>query len=276
MSAVRRIILPLLVVLLLPVPAHADLSAFRRDVEREEERNRSAERPQETRRSDKPDEDRENSFGAFLFEITLLAWAAHNGAVVYAGYPYALAGPGYRNFIGYDWNRWGTDDPMRRRTEPIRRHWFELAAGGIASDDGEYGGFASFQGRFFPFLGPDVDYRVYYDGTTHLQFFTAGLDLALIQHDYFLWSLYGKGAFFRGELDRNGAAFGTSLRSYLGRPVSLLLRFGAVSFDAIDFAQIEGRLNLHQDRWFLFGGGNLLQSSSSRLFTVEAGVGLVF
>ncbi|TVQ96226.1 MAG: hypothetical protein EA403_17015 [Spirochaetaceae bacterium] len=278
MSTGRTVFVLLILALLFPPMAFADLSAFRRDVEREESRNREAPRPQEERRADKPNHnENDNSFGNFLFQITVLAWAAHNGAVVYTGYPYALSSPGYRNFIGYDWNRWErTGDPMRRRSDETRRYWFELAGGGIASDDGSYGGFASLQGRFFPFLGPDADYRIYFDGETQLQLFTVGLDLALIQHDYFLWSIYGKGAFFRGELERNGAAFGTSLRSYIARPVSLVLRFGGISFDAIDFAQFEGRLNLHQDRWFLFGGGNLLQSSSTRLFTVETGIGLVF
>jgi hypothetical protein len=160
------------------------------------------------------------------------------------------------------------DGPQRKR------YWFDLRTGGLITEDGSYGGLASFQGRFFPLLGPDIDTRLFLSDPTSLNLTTAGLDLALVQHDYFGWSLYGKGAFFRGDIERNGFAYGSSFLLYPAPPASLRVRAGGISFENIDFAQLEAALTFHLGRWELFGGGMLLQSKRSRILTAETSIGV--
>jgi hypothetical protein len=244
-----------------------------------EEGESEKESREESAEASAAEEESENPVLSFLYEITLLAWRAHNNAVFYASYPYAELSPSARerNFIRYDLDSVHVGEGLEVSYEgPQRkRHWFGLFTGALATADGSYGGFASLQGRFFPFLGPDVDTRfLTAPESDYLTITTAGLDASILQHDYFVWSLYGKGAFFRGVLERNGAAFGTQLRSFVAQPVSLRARAGVMVFENIAFSQFEGQLAVHVDRFELSGGAMLLQSEKARILSFEAGIGL--
>jgi hypothetical protein len=258
-------------------PAVADLDDFRRDVEDEEKENND---PEERPPADEDEEERSNPLAALMYEITIFAWRLHNMTVFYAPYPYAdapaPAGVRARGFVHFDPRsiRIEEDFTLRRSGPRRKRYWFEVITGGLATDDGAYGGVASLQGRFTPFFGPDVDTRFIFDGEDKLNVTTAGVDMSIIQHDYFTWTLYGKWAFFRGVLERNGGAVGSQFHSYIADPVSLHLRSGALIFPNIAFAQIEGRLAVHLNRFAIFGGANLLQSERSRLLSVETGAGI--
>jgi hypothetical protein len=267
-----------------PALLYADLESFKQDVEDEEEANRSEEEEEE---EESEGGGESNPFLSFLYHISAYLWLAHNGSVHYDDYPY---GPAPAAFIGHDMERsrvyWDDVEPgWRASLSPAKTHWFELAAGGIYSDDWGgsdylalpgYGGFLSLQGRFTPFVGPDIDYRFYYDPSGELHTTGVGLDFPLVQADPFAWSFYGKWMFWRGVLNREGGASGFTFRSYLFRPVSLYLRAGGIFFPAITFGQVEGRLNIHLGRNTIFGGVNLLESETTRLLSYEVGTSIYF
>jgi hypothetical protein len=273
-------VLVVLLATLVSAPIFADLDDFRRDVEEEEDRDRGPE--EEPPPAAEDDGERSNPLAALLYEITIFAWRLHNMSVFYAPYPYAgdPPPPGIRprGFVHVDPQsvRIEEDFSLRRAGRPRKRYWFEVTTGGLATDDGAWGGMASLQGRFTPFFGPDVDTRFLFDGEDELNITTAGVDMSIIQHDYFTWTLYGKWAVFRGVLERDGGAVGSQIHSYIANPVSLHLRSGALIFPNIAFAQIEGRLAVHLNRFAVFGGANLLQSESSRLLSVESGLSVAW
>ncbi|MFP3960119.1 MAG: hypothetical protein ACLFUX_08105 [Spirochaetaceae bacterium] len=258
--------------------AHADLDDFREDVRDEEAQGRGDE--DEASDEDDSEDGGSNPLARLLYEITIFAWRLHHTTVFYADYPYSQdappAGIRARGFIHYDSASVHVEENLAISREGPRRkrYWLETLTGGLTTEGGEYGGFASLQGRFVPSLGPDIDTRLIFDGNEHLSITTAGLDLSLIQHDYFAWSVFGKAAFFRGLLIRNGAAFGTQVRSFLFRPVSLYARAGAMAFPHITFGQLEGRLAVHFDRFNLFAGAMLLEAEQVRILSFEAGTGI--
>ncbi|NBB91143.1 MAG: hypothetical protein GVY23_08050 [Spirochaetes bacterium] len=279
---IAALFLLILMVTVVTPPAIADLDDFRQDVEEEEERNRGeGDDSQESPSGE--DDDGANPFAQLLYEITIFAWTLHNTAVFYADFPYAdrpaPAGVRPRGFVHFDLEsiRIEEDFSITRVGPRRKRHWFEVRSGVLSSSDyTTYGAMASLQGRFTPFFGPDVDTRFIADGEDFLNITTAGLDMSILQHDYFTWSLYGKWAGFRGILERNGGAMGTQVHSYLFNPVSLRLRAGAVVFPNITFAQLEGSLAVHLNRIALFGGAMLLQSDSSHILSLETGASVSF
>jgi hypothetical protein len=278
---VAALFLLILMVTMVAPPAVADLDDFRRDVEDEEERNRGGDADSQENQSDGGD-DGSNPFARLLYEITIFAWTLHNTAVFYADFPYAdrpaPAGVRPRGFVHFDLESIRIEEDLSiSRVGPRRkRHWFEVRTGVLSSDYTTYGAMASLQGRFTPFFGPDVDTRFIADGDDFLNITTAGIDMSILQHDYFTWSLYGKWAGFRGILERNGGAMGSQIYSYLFNPVSLRLRAGALVFPNITFAQLEGSLSVHLNRFALFGGAMLLQSESSHILSLETGASVSF
>lgn len=271
-----------------PAVLCADSEDFKRGVEAEEEENRAAEDDAEQTEAENG-EGEPNPFLDFLYRVTIFIWVVHNGSVYYDTYPY---GPAAGNFIQYDMERsqgyWDeTEATGAGGMGRVKTHWFELAAGGLYSPDWGgydplslegYGGFLSLQGRFAPYLGPDIDYRYYYDDGGELHSVGVGLDLPLVQTDPFSWSAYGKWVTWRGYMNRDGGASGFTFRSYLFAPVSLYLRAGGVFFPDITFGQVESRLNIHLGSLTVFGGINLLESEKqkNRLFSVEAGSSIYF
>lgn len=272
------------------LPVYADLNTFKEDVEKEESRNRSSEENEQAgNEQEEGEENGGNLIVRFLLEITIFAWAIHNNGVYYSAYPYAppvsfssgLAEGRPRNFINYDFSNVQIESGEERprvsyRSRGAKRYWFELSSGALMTEEGEYGAVASLQGRFTPFFGPDVDYRLIYDGSDELHITTAGLDFSVVQNDFFTWTAYGKGAFFDGVLDRDGWAFGSWFRMYPFRPVSLHLRTGGMFFPDITFGQVEAKMNIHLGRLLLFGGVNLLESEETRRLMTEAGAALHF
>lgn len=272
------------------LPVFADLNTFKEDVEKEESQNRQS--GQADTSGDEQAEGEEsggNPIARFFLEITIFAWAIHNNGVYYSAYPYAppvsysggLVEGRPRNFINYDFSNVQIESGEERpqvnyRRNGAKRYWFELSSGALMTEAGEYGAAASLQGRFTPFFGPDVDYRLICDGSEELHITTAGLDFSIIQNDFFTWTAYGKGAFFDGVLERSGWAFGSWFRMYPLRPISLHLRTGGMFFPDITFGQVEAKLNLHLGRLQLYGGVNLLESEESRRLMTEAGAGIHF
>lgn len=278
-TTVALVLLFCVLLLLVPTPtAYADLDDFRRDVEEEEEENRDEQ--DETTGSD--EEDGSNPFARLLYEITIFAWTLHNTSVFYADFPYAErplpSGIRARGFVHFDTESIRIDENFTiSRVGPQRkRYWFEVHSGALATEDGGYGGMASLQGRFTPFFGPDIDTRFIADGDDLLNITTAGIDMSILQHDFFTWTLYGKWAGFRGILERNGGAAGSQIHTYPFNPVSLHLRTGAMVFPNIAFGQVEGRLAVHVNRLSLFGGANLLQSENARLLSFETGASIAW
>ena len=260
---------PLAVMLLLlfaASPLMADLDDFRRDIE-EEERRREDESPREDRAEERDSDESGGSLAHLLF--LFLYWGEHNLGVQYEPFPYTSNPAARHHFI--------RSAPSSAGRGYYRSSWFELTSSFIrGTDETGAGGFISLQGRLFPLLGPDIDYRVLHDGDDTLHITTVGVDVPFFQFDPLASSFYVKGAFFSGLLDRSGVAGGVTFRSFLLRPVSMYLRLGAVAFDEIDFAQVEARLNVHIRRTFVFGGVNYLESDTTSLTTYEAGIGVFF
>ncbi len=276
------------------LPVYADLNTFKEDVEQEESNNRNSERKGQAdngqmENQENDEENGGNFFARFLLEITIFAWAIHNNGVYYSAYPYAppvsfssgLVEGRPRNFINYDFANVQIESGEERpqvsyRKWGAKRYWFELSSGALMTEEGEFGTVASLQGRFTPFFGPDIDYRLIFDGSDELHITTAGLDFSIVQNDFFTWTAYGKGAFFDGVLNRDGWAFGSWFRMYPFRPVSLHLRTGGMFFPDITFGQVEAKMNIHLGRLLLFGGINLLESEETRRLMTEAGATVHF
>ncbi len=263
-------------------PLFADLDDFKKDVESEENRSRQ-EGSSSSEEGNSSGGGGGNPIARFLLEITVIAWAVHNSGVYYSPYPFSepmsyssglIVRP--RSFINYDFTGMevkagGGKAEVRPGGRPHKKYWFEVSSGALMTEDGDYGAMASLQGRFTPFFGPDIDYRLIFDGSDELHITTAGLDFSIMQNDFLTWTVYGKGAFFNGVMERSGGAFGSWIRTYPFKPVSLHLRAGGIVFPEITFGQVEAKLNLHLGKLIIFAGINLLESEESRLLMTEAG-----
>ena len=120
----RWLLLLVILVLLLPSPARADLSDFRKDVEQAEQAD-----PEEDA-AEEDDEDDEGSFlWDFFWQIFSVVWMANNMTTTYGSYPYSADG----YILWADVEDYGGDDyhytPTGRRS-----HWFTTEAEALSLD----------------------------------------------------------------------------------------------------------------------------------------------
>lgn len=268
-----RFIISIALLISLSVTVFAgDLDNFKDDVEQEEENNSQIQDESEVSEED----DYESSpFVKFLWQITFLLWFSHNDMVYYTDYPYELKGmQAGDHFIGHD-----RRSPIERQQErtPEKNYNFTFYGGATFDEDfNTYGGLLRFTGKFFNHLGPEMDYRVLYDGEDVLHNLSAGLNISFIQYDSLSLDFYVKAAFFMGLLERQGISLGAKLTTYPFKPLSLEIRSGGIFYKSITFAEIEAKLGFHIKQMEIFGNFYTLQSKKSRLYSIGVGAGVHF
>lgn len=256
----------------LTTPLYADsLEDFKENVEKEEEENSQKDKTQ----SNDEDDSETSSFMNFFWEFSVLIWFIHNETVFYTPYPYEAEGlKKGDNFIGHD--RRDRENRYYDR-EMTKNYNFSLYAGGSFNETiDEFGSLFRFNGKFFNHLGPEIDYRLIYNGDDVFHNLSAGLNLSFFQFDYLSLDFYIKGAFFMGLLQRQGVSLGAKFTSYPFKPLSLEIRSGGVFFDSITFAELEVKLGIHIDAFEIFGDFYTLQSQKSQLYSLGIGAGVHF
>lgn len=249
-----------------------DLGDFKDNVEQEEKENQNEE-------SDTYDKDSNGSgsspFLEFLWDVTFFLWFIHNDSVYYAPYPYEQNSWQSRdNFIGHDLR---TYEEIERNS--LYRKNYNFAFHGMATIDenlNTIGGMARFSGKFTNHFGPELDYRLFWDGDDLFHIATTGLNLSFFQFNFMSLDFYVEGAFFMGLLERQGISLGAKITSYPFRPVSLEIRSGGMFFESITFAEIEAKLGFHFGRTEIFADFYTLQSEQSALYSFGIGAGVHF
>ncbi len=268
-----RIIISIALLLSLTIPLVAgDLGDFKDDVEQEEKEDSQAQEESE----DYEDDDSESSpFLAFLWDFTFFLWFAHNDMVYYSPYPYELeAMRKGDNFIGHDRR---SLIEIRNDSTPDKNHNFTIYGGATMNESMDtYGGLLRLTGKFFNHLGPELDYRVLYDGDDVLHNLSTGVNISFFQFDYLSLDFYVKAAFFMGLLERQGISLGAKLTTYPFKPISLELRSGGIFYESITFAELEAKLGIHISQWEIFGDFYTLQSVKSQLYSIGIGAGVHF
>jgi len=269
-------IISITIFLLFFTPLSADnLDDFKDHVEQEEEENSQNEDVETDREEVDDDESESSSFMDFLWEFTFLLWFIHNETVYYTPYPYESDGMIMGdNYIGHD----------RRNREDLyadknitKDYNFALYGGGSFNETiDEFGGFFRLSGKFFNHLGPEIDYRLIYNGNEVFHNLSTGINLSFFQFDYLSLDFYVKGAFFMGLLQRQGISLGARFTSYPFKPVSLELRSGGVFFESLKFAELEAKLGIHINAVEIFGNFYTLQSKKSQLYSIGIGAGVHF
>lgn len=269
----------LLSALSLPYSLHADdLKDFKDKVEQEEEQNRQkdSQDSEDTDDQNQEDDSRESHhFLEFLWQFTFMLWYIHNETAYYAPYPYEKEAlfEGM-NFIGHDM---GSTEEVAS-AEPYRKN-YNFGFYGLASIDEDFntiGGMFRISGKAFNHLGPELDYRLLWDGSDFLHILGAGGNISFFQFDYLSLDFYVAGAFFMGLMERQGVKFGAKLTSYPFRPLSLEVRSGVIFFESIKFAEVEAKLGFHLGRSEIFGDFYTLQSHTVSIYAFGIGVGVHF
>jgi len=260
-----------------------DLKDFKDKIEQEEKNNQAEEADededkenQEAKDSDDDDsDDDDNSFMDFLWEFTFLIWYIHNETVYYTPYPFNESGMlNGVNFIGHD----------RRSNEEIEsseiktKDYFFSFYGGVTINESLHniGGLLRFTGKFFNHLGPEVDYRILWDGENLFHNFSGGFNLAFFQFDYFSLDFYIKAVVFSGFIEKQGVSLGGKMTTYPFKPISLEVRSGGVFFSALTLAEVEIKLGIHIGPAEIFGDFYTLQSTTAQIYSFGLGLGYHF
>lgn len=271
----RVLLLIILLFILRPVTIFSnDLGDFKESVEEEEEENQERE-SEDSDEYDDDDDDDGNPFLEFLWEITFFLWYAHNQSIYYAPYPYepeALRNGDYfiRRIIRSDEN-WKIIDRNSKNY-----HFAFYGGANIDEDFNTMGGMTRLTGKFFNHLGPELEYRILWDGSDLLHILNTGVNLSFFQFDYLSLDFYVEGAFFFGLLERQGITVGAGIYTYPFKPISLEIRSGGMFFPSITFAEVEVKLGFHIGRGEIFADFYTLQSRSSALYSFGVGAGVHF
>ena len=234
--------LVLALLLLSPVPAAADLTTFKEDVEKAE----STHQEEETKAEDSSGRS-DDFFSVFVGGLIRILWTADNAYTTYENYPYEDKG-----FVL--WPEWRTDGHGHWFPVPAsqRNHWFTASVEGFTLDGLGSGGWITLQGHFYRFLGPYIDAWALTDGQAALSGVRLGGQFALIQSDPVSLSVYGQYQIWSGVLSRQGGTMGLEFRSLPTRPLTLQARLGTQLFEG--FVLTEAEL---QAGW-LFGPSELI------------------
>ncbi|MCP4137400.1 MAG: hypothetical protein GY754_40915 [bacterium] len=309
----RKYLCPLIALLFIigtslfkPSMVNADLKDFKKDVEREEKTNKSS--------SDSSGSSCGagcvSDFFSGCFELFTQAaatiWVDMNMAVHYSDYPYKAGEE--NNFIQYDpkylqkkddaakpapditversgtgWIDPQTDihededvDESSIEIDTIKNYFYTIEAGGQWARD--YGGAysAAIGGRFWKFIGPEMEFKHTWDGSNHLVYIAAGINIPIIQHDYCTPDIYVQGSFMRGIISKNGVAFGLIFRSYPVKPLSLMFRLGTREYGSISFIDLEGRVGVILNRVEIFAGYRHITSKEASIGGPLGGIKVFF
>ncbi len=196
-------------------------------------------------------DDGDGSFAEFVFGVFGLVWLWNNLGTTYGPYPHAPEGyvlwqdaegespPGGRD------QRYSTDAQA-----------FELKGFGR-------GAWARLEGRFFRFIGPYAEVWTLDDGHAVQYSSRLGGQVSLFNADGFNWFLYGQYVHWFGAIERDGSGFGSVMRSYPVKPLSLEWRAGVQTFDGfvvgaseVSIGALIGRFEPYVGyRWWNLGTG---------------------
>ena len=236
-----------------------------------------------------------------IFEAIGEMWLAHNLSAYYSSYPYEH--PQISNFInllpvftkdkksdnpvenkaepeveqGYKAEESGPlDDLAQLKPLPEFDHTYYLNAdigGQWARDDGS-GAFVNMSGKIFRILGPECEYKRVIDKEDHLDYLALGINLSIIQTNYFSPDFYIQYASMKGIVDLDGFAFGLIAHSYPVKPLHLMFRIGKQSYTKhetediyrdISFIDLEGRIGVIFYRFEIFAGYRHIETDYAEL-----------
>jgi len=205
-------------------------------------------------------------------------WRFHNSTVYYTSYPYSENREKHIKHIKKADIKEETiktiDDEGSESIETVeppvdmfanKFYYYTVTTGGQWAQGDGSGFLIEVRGKFWQFLGPLFIARALWDGTDNLQYYSGCLNLSIFQARNMSLDLYGGGSFMRGILDRSGGAYGAIITSFPGKPMSVYLRMGGISYEKINFFDCELRIGVHINRVKLFAGYQFITSEQSFL-----------
>ena len=247
-------------------PLPGALSDFDKNVKREQKESKERGKHTPTRTHD------ESGGDSFILDlIVLLIWT---GSQVKGYTPYPYSGSAYSNFVVLEKDASiGTKGPdvevvipeSVQDTHPGSGFFLAIDIGGQYAYSNGMGCFASVTGRFWKYIGPELEYKRFWDGDDYLDMYAAGLNIPLFQRSGFILELYGQGAWMRGVTRLSGWIVGGIIRSFPFQPVVLQFRCGYHVYDDIEFTDLEGRAGVILWRVEFFGGYRYLKAKYAQI-----------
>ncbi len=145
-------------------------------------------------------------------------------------------------------------------------------AGALYAFSNGYGYYASLTGKFYKIIGPELEMRRLDDGSDHLNYYAAGINISLLQYGGFLLDMHFQAAYMRGILDRNGSAAGVVMTLYPVKPITLTVKAGTQAFGKVNFFDGEVKIGVMLQRVELSTGCRYIASKSSSITSIMFGV----
>lgn len=243
-----------------------------------------------------------------MFEIIGGLWLAHNLSVYYSSYPYEKPqisnfmnplpvfkkGKGPESPAGDQFKPEGEEDGKTEEPSPLdelsklkpvpgfdHTYFLNAEVGAQWALDNGSGAFVGLSGKIFRVLGPECEYKRIVDGEDHLDYLALGVNLSIVQTNYFSPDLYLQYASMKGVVDISGFAFGLIAHSYPVKPLHLMVRLGKQVYTKqetgdiyreIDFIDLEGRIGLIFNRFEFFAGYRHIETDYAELGGPIAGI----
>ncbi len=161
-----------------------------------------------------------------------------------------------------------------KETTTYKNYYYSINGGGLRTKENGSGYFGKITGRFWKIIGPEIDLLRIKDDEDHLDYYALGINLPVFQNDYISPDFYIQRAMFRGILSRNGVAYGVKIKSYPVKPFSLIIKYGAINFEYINFIDFESRLGISYKHLELFIGYRLFKAEYAKINAGLAGINI--
>ena len=247
-----------------------------------------------------------------MLKLLFGPWFYHNLSIIYFPYPYSHVtlfqkpdySKDYENFIGYCdveesstgglvYNQkrvsvWAEKvDGVLSRTvlerpelTDFKNYYLTFDLGAQDLGDEGRGYFGAIRGKFWKFIGPEIEVRHMDDGRDILNYYAVGINISIYQISGFMPDFYLQHISFRGLMHMSGWAYGLTVHSYPVKPLALFFRMGKQYFytDSFKykFVDLEGRAGFLINRYELFGGYRRIKTDFAALKGPLAGVKLHF
>ncbi len=223
-------------------------------------------------------------------ETGFSCWAGFNARVWFLRYPYSMSDNDH-NFVYLMRPPVDTTEQViaeddspdfmdklftdrKKMPDEVYPFYYALSLGFHYAGDSVNCGYAGLSGKFYSFIGPELEARGCNDSDGNLFLFTAGLNISICQFDYFSPDVYGGWAGMRDMMHKDGYTVGVKLRIYPVKPLVLTLKQGVIGFSNITYNETDVRLGVMFNRLEIFAGYRALYSDSidSRLSGFQAGL----
>ncbi len=236
------------------------LKDFKEGIKKEEKERREKEKYKSNSDSEDDEDDDKSCSGMGVALGTCLDFfMKYNITIHYTDYPYDKK-DSENHFIKDSSESETVSDDDKEKS-----YYFSFLAAGYWSRNTGFGLITGFRGKFWKVIGPEIETRDIWEGNDHLGYYGLGINLSLVQHDFFIFDLYVQAALMRGILNRTGGTYGAIFISYPVKPLSLTLKIGGVHFKYVDMMNLEFRMGIHVDRVEFFAGYRLLYAKYSEL-----------